>query len=140
MDDIRNSFSKLKKDLKHRLRGRKHKSDRTGTNTAGERVDSSVSLPRSESRVAASGHDGEGSRISIDGRQVRSRDQSPQPELVLAGGNDGKRREAGVGRKEVTLDSNAEFVVNSEPSQKVERVHPSPSAPPIPPTGAPDST
>ena len=147
MDDIRNSFSRLKKDLKHRLRGRKVKLDRTGANATEERVDSSDSLPQPAPRVAASGHDGEGSRISTDGQQVRSRDQSPQPEPVPTGGSDddGKRREANVGGREVSkissgLDSNAEFVVDNGPSREVERVYSSQSTPSIQPTGASDST
>jgi hypothetical protein len=147
MDDIRDSFSKLKKDFKHRLRGKKEKPDRTGANAAGERVDSSDSLPQPEPRVAAGGHGGEGSGISTDGRQVRSRGRSPQPGPVPVSGsdNDGKRREADVGEKEVSqrsprLDPNAELVVDSGPSREVERAYPSPSTPSIPPTAAPDST
>ena len=147
MDNIRNSVSRLKKDLKHRLRGKKDKSDRSGANAAGERIDSSGSLPQPEPRVAAGGHDGEGSRTSTDARQVRSRDRSPQPESVPAGGsdNDGKKREVDVDGKEVSqsdsrLDPNPEFVVDSRPRREVERVHPSPSTPLIPPTGEPYST
>ena len=147
MDDIRNSFSRLKKDLKHRLKGRKDKPDRKGANAAGERVDSSGSFPRLKHCISASDCDGEGNRISTGGQQVHSRDQFPQPEPVLAGGsdNDGKGRKTDVGGKEASqrysrLDPNAEFVVDSRPSREAERVHPSPSTPSIPPTGAPDST
>jgi len=136
-----NLFSRLKK-----LRRRKHKPGRTGADTVGERVDSSGSLPRPEPRVAAGGHDGEGSRTSTDGRQIRSRDTSPHPESVLAGGsdNDRKSREEDVDGKEVSqsdsrLDPNAEFVVDSGPSRGVERVHPPPSTLSIPPIGEPDS-
>jgi len=146
MDNIRKSFSRMKKDLKHRLKGKKREPGRTEANVAEERVDSSDSLSRSESRVAAGGHDGEGGRISTDARQLRSRAQSPQPEPAPAGGSDdnGKRREE-IGGKEVSqrhlpLDSNAEFVVNSGPNQEVGQVHPSPPTPSIPPTGGPDST
>jgi len=45
MDDIRNSFSGLKKDLNHRVGGEKRKPDRRGTNAAEERIDLSGSLP-----------------------------------------------------------------------------------------------
>jgi len=55
MDDIQNSFSRLK-DLKHRVGGEKHKPDRRGTNAAEERIDPSGSLPRPGPRVAASVH------------------------------------------------------------------------------------
>jgi len=147
MDNIRKSFSRMKKDLKHRLKGKEREPDRTGANVAEERVDSSDLLSRPEYRVAAGGHDGEGGRISTDARQLRSRARSPQPEPALAGGSDddGKRREEEIGGKEVSqrhlpLDSNAEFVVNSGPSHEVGQVHPSPPTPSIQPTGGPDST
>ena len=142
MDDIRDSFSKMKKDLKHRLKGRKYKPDRTGVNAAGETVDSSDSLLRPDSRILARGDDGEGSRTSTEGQQVRSRDRSPQPEPMPAGGsgNDG-----GVDGKETSqrhsgLDPEVEVAVGSGPGREVERAHPSPSTPSIPPTGEPDST
>jgi hypothetical protein len=142
MDGIRNSFSTLKEDFKHRLRGRKDKPDRTGANAAGERVDSSDLLSRPEPRLAAGGHDGGGSRTSADGRQVRSRDGSSQPE---PGGrnNDEKGREADVRGKEVNqrysrLDPEAEFVEDSGPSREVERIYSSPYTPSIPPTATPD--
>ena len=54
MDDLRGSLSKLKKDFKHRFR----KADKTRVSGRGEEVDSSSSLQRPESRVAASsGHE-----------------------------------------------------------------------------------
>ena len=148
MDDIRDSFSRLKKSLKHRLRGRKHKPDRTGVNATGERVHSSGSLLRPDSRIAASGEGGGGeSRTSTDGQQARSRDRSPQPEPMPAGGtnNDGQKRKAGVDGKEADqkhsgLDPETEATVGSGPGREVEPVHPSPSAPSIPSTGKPDST
>jgi len=147
MDNMRNSFSRMKKDLKHRLKGKKRRPDRTGADVAEERVDSSDSLSRPEPRVAAGGHDGEGSRISMDARQLRSRVQSPQPEPAPASGSDddGKRREEEIGGKEVNesnfpLDPNVESVVDSGSSQEVEQIYPSSSAPSIPPTGEPDST
>ena len=124
------------------MKGRKNKPDRKRLDAAGDRVDSSGSFLRPESRIAASGDDGEG---STDGRQVRSRDRSPQPEPVLAGGsdNDQQGREADVDGKEVGqmefgLDQGVEIAVGSGPSQEVEQVYPSQSAPSIPP-GGPDS-
>ena len=93
MDNIRNSVSRLKKDLKHRLRGRRDKSDRSGANAAGERLGSSVSLPQPEPRVAAGGHDGEGSRTNTEG----------------------KRREAGVDGKEVSQSDSRLFPPTGEP-------------------------
>ena len=142
MDGIRESFSRLKKDVKHRMRGRKNKPDRKRVDAAGERVDSSGSLLRPGSRIAASGNDGEG---STDGRQVRSRDRSPQPEPILVGGSDddGQGSETNVDGKEVgqvdpRLDPGVEVAVGSRPSQEVEQVYPSPNAPSIPP-GGPDS-
>ena len=51
MDDIRGSFSKLKKGFKHRLTGKNRKADKTQTGGLEGRVDSSVSLPRSEAHI-----------------------------------------------------------------------------------------
>ena len=142
MDGIRESFSRLKKGIKHRMKGRKNKPDRKRVDAAGERVDSPGSFLRPESRIATSGDDGEG---STDVRQVRSRDRSPQPEPVLAGGSDNHQqgREADVDGKEVGQmdsrpDQGVEVAVGSRPSQEVEQVYPSQSAPSIPP-GGPDS-
>ena len=55
MDDIRESFSKLKKDIKHRLKRSKPKAGKTQTDGHGERVDSSSSLSRPPSHVVAGG-------------------------------------------------------------------------------------
>jgi len=137
-----NSFSRLKKYFKHRVRGRKHEPGRTGANTAEERVDSSDLPPRPGPRVAASGHDGEQNRTSTDVQRDRPRDQSPQPESMPASGGDDtrQRQEADVDKKEVSqnhhsrLNPEVEVMANSGASQEVERVHPSPS------TGEPNST
>ena len=146
MDDIRESFSNLKKGFKQRLKGKKHKPDRTELNATEESVDSSGSLLRPESRIAAGGGDGKGSRTSTDGRQVCSRDRSPQPGPVPASGynDDGQRGKAGVDRGEVSqrysrLDPDVEVAVGSGPSRQVEQVYPAPSTPSIPPSGKSDS-
>ena len=146
MDRIRNSFSKFskfKKDIKHRLKERKRKPDRTGTDAAGERDESSGSFLRPESHITASGHDGEESRTRSDGRQDRSRDRSPQPEPMPAGesSDNPQRRETDVEEKDVServsrLDPDIEVAAGSGPSQEVEQVYPSASTPSIP--GQPD--
>jgi len=142
MDNILDSLSKTGKKLKHRLRGKKPKPDRTEANTPGESAGLSGSLLRPEPRVVAGGHDGEGNRTSADVQQDRSRDQSLQPEPISAGGSDDDRQrgEAGVDEKEEAvsqshsrLDPDIEVVVDSGASREVKRVHPSPSA------GEPDS-
>ena len=145
-----NSFSKLMKDLKHRLRGKKHKPDRTGANApTTESVDSSGPFLRPEPRVAVGGgHDGEQSGTSTVGQQVGSKDRSPQPESMPAGGSDGggQRGKAGIDGREVSQryshpDPDVGVAVGSGPSQvEVEQVHPAPSVPWIPPSGEPDST
>ena len=43
MDDLRDSFSRLKKGIKHRLTGNKRKTDKPGAGRHGERVDASGS-------------------------------------------------------------------------------------------------
>ena len=136
-----NSFSRLKKNVKHRLRGRKHEPGRTGSNTAGERVDSSDSPPQPGPRVAAGGHDAEGSGTNVDVRKVHPRDWSHHPEPVPAGGSSDnqQRRKANIDKKEVSqryshLDPGVEVAVGGGPSREAERVYSSPS------TGEPDST
>lgn len=52
MDDLRGSFSKLKKDIKHRLTGGKRKADKIGCE---ERADPSGSLPQPEPDVVTDG-------------------------------------------------------------------------------------
>jgi hypothetical protein len=60
--DVREPFSRLKKKIKHRLTGSKHKSDRTEADARGGKADATGSLPRPESHVVTgSGHtDAEG--------------------------------------------------------------------------------
>lgn len=141
MDDILDSLSKKGKNLGHRLRGKKHKPNRTGANTAGESAGSSGSFLRPEPHVVAGGHDREGNRTNIDVQQDRPGDRSPQPEPMSVDGSedDRQRREAYIDEKETSqrfscLDPGAEVVVGSGHSQEVKRVYPSPS------TEEPDST
>ena len=130
---MRSSFSKLKKDIKYRLRGKKHALDKIGAVTAEEQVDSSSSLLRPEPHLTASGDSGGGSRTSTDARQARSRDLFPQPEPIPAGGGneDPQKGHADVDEKEVNqghsgLDPDTEVAVGSGPDQGV---HSSPSPP-----------
>ena len=136
MDGIRNSVSRLKKDIKHRLRGRKRKPNRSRANTT-ESDDPSSSLPRPEPHGTGVGHD-EGSGTSTGGREVRSVDQYPQP----AGGSDDnrQRREADVdGSKVSQEDSRIGIAIGGGPGREIERVYPSPSAPSILHIEKPDS-
>lgn len=157
MDTIRAPFSKLKKKFKHRLTGRKSKSNKTAADTGGS---NSTSLrPSSDSRVVAGdGQDREGGETNADGSQVLSTNRPPQPdepESVPARGseNDQERREADIDGSEVNqthslLDPDVEVAVGSEPGregktmdeEKVEQVYPSPSPTSIPHGGKPDGT
>ena len=63
MDDLRGSFSRLKKDIKHRFKKSERKVDKLGIEGDEERVGSSGSLPRPEPRVLTGGgreHGGNG--------------------------------------------------------------------------------
>ena len=133
MDDIRSSFSKLKKDVKYRLRGKKHAPGKVGAGTAVEQVDSSSSLLRPDPHLTASGDGGGGSKINTGVRQARSRDPSPQPKTISAGGGneDPQKGDADVDEKEVGqgrpgLDSDTKVVLGGGPDQGV---HSSPSPP-----------
>jgi len=66
MDDIRGSFSKLKKDIKHRLAGSKRKTDKTRAGGGGDGVDSSSSLPQPEAHVVT----GSDREREVDGSNV----------------------------------------------------------------------
>ena len=122
MDDVRSSFSKLKKDIKYRLRGKKHAPGKAGADTAGERADSSGPLLQSEPHLVASGHGGGGSRTSTDVRHARSRDPSPQPKPIptCRSSLDPRKGDAGVDEKEVSQGHpDTKVVVGSGPDQGV---------------------
>ena len=79
--EFRDSFSKLKKKVKHRLTGRKHKSDNTGADVGGSRLDPTGSRLSPESHVVASGgHDQEGNEANTDGGQDCPTTRLPQPD------------------------------------------------------------
>ena len=135
MDDIRSLFSRLKKDLKHQMRGRIDNLDITGAKDVEERV---YLLSRPEPRVAAGDHDREGSRARTDGQKVHSSDRSPQLEPVPAGVSDNNRK--GFSRRRSRLDPNPEFVVDNEPRRGAGRIYPSPPPFLISTICGPDST
>ena len=95
MDDMRSSFSRFKKDIKHRLGMKKRPSDRVGANLTEARADPLDSLPRPDHRAATSGHDEEGSRSNADVSQARSSGRADK------GNNDFQRRGADADEKEV---------------------------------------
>ena len=101
MDDIRKSLSKLKKDFKHRVGRKKRAAGGAGDNATEETAGSSLSPMRPDPRVATSGHDGEGGRISTGVSQAHSRDRSPRPKPMQAdeGSDDSRGRGAGVDEK-----------------------------------------
>ena len=55
MDGLRDSFSRFKKDVKHRLGRSKRKGDKPGAGEREESVGSSSSVPQPESRVSMGG-------------------------------------------------------------------------------------
>ena len=61
MDDLRDQFSRFKKDIKHRLGRSKRKGDKSGAGGREESVGSSSSFPQPEPRVSTGGgREGEG--------------------------------------------------------------------------------
>jgi len=147
MDNIRDSFSRLKKKIKHPLRRTRHKPDGAGSDASGERTASSSPLPRPEPPVVVGGdHDRGGNGTNADRRQVRSTDRAP--ESLPAGGSDNDRqrgevdvdgREASQRSSRLDPDANVDVALRIRLGREVEGVHPSPSAPPIPHSGKPDS-
>ena len=135
MDDIRSSFSRFKKDIKHRLR-KKHAPDREGANPAGGSADLLDSTSRPDHRAAASGHDEEGTGTSTNVLQTGSTDKSPEPEPIRVdkGNNDPQTREEDVDEKEAgqghpRLDPDIQVAGESGPNQSVHSSQPSASLP-----------
>ena len=155
--DIRDSFSRLKKKLKHPTTGRKPEPGKTRADASGERVDSAGSLPRPEPHiVAGDSRSQEENDTSVDRQRLCSPDQHPQPDqpesVPTRGGEyDEEGGEADADRKEEDRTyshsrSDVEAVVgggrgregNHAGEESVERAHPSPSIPSIPHDGKPD--
>jgi len=71
MDDLRDSFSRLKKGIKHRLPGSKLKADKSGAGGSGERVGPSSSLSRPGTPVVMGGdREREGNEPNADDKNV----------------------------------------------------------------------
>jgi hypothetical protein len=93
-------LSKLKKKLKSRLPDGKHKPDRTGADSDGERVGATGSLPQPEPHVVADG-DRPDVEVAVGGGPRRERDivdgerveqvssSQASPSLVRGGESDG---------------------------------------------------
>ena len=128
MNDIRKSFSKLKKGFKHRVGGRERGAGTAGGNAVRETAGSSLSLTRPDSRATASGLNEEGGRISADISHAHSSDRShpPKPTEADEGGDDPQRREADVDEKGVSkshfgLAPEVGGATGSGPSQEIKR-------------------
>jgi len=115
MDDIRDSFSRLKGKVKRRLAGSKRKPERTGADAGGNRADPTSSLPQAGPRVVVGGgRDREGWEAGVDGGEAGQKYPHSRP-------------------------SDGEVGVGSGPSRRTERVHTSPPTPSIPRVRKPDS-
>jgi len=152
MDDIRGSFSKMKKKAKHRLglTGKKAKPDGTAANPGGEGADSTSSLPQPESHVVVGeSYDGEGDRADAAGEPVfpAGPPQPDGPGSVPAHGVD-NGQEGGetdvdggeASQMDLHPHPDVEVAVGSEHSGEPEGVYPSPPTPSISHDGKPDST
>jgi len=71
MDDLRDSFSNLKKDIKRRLKGKKGKADNPGAGGSGETTGPSGPPPRPGPAVATGGgREQEGNKPDAGGERV----------------------------------------------------------------------
>ena len=145
--DMREPFSKLKKKIKHRLTGSKHKPGGTQTDAGGKRVDATGSLPRPEPHVVVGGgHDQEGSGANVVGGHVFSTNQPPQPDepvpVPARGSEDQEEGDASVDEGKDSQGYLAGSGLRREgggaDEGKVEQVHPPPSTPSLVPGGKPD--
>ena len=144
MDGVRRSFSNMKRDFKHRLRGKKRVPDGAGADTAGERVSSSASILRPDSRVAASSHNEEGTAVGTNISQARSRDPSPMPAGEGRPDNS-QRKEADVDEKEGDQrdsrpDQDVEVVAGGGPGREDKRAHSPQPVTLVSPNRLPDGT
>jgi len=76
MDDIRESLSRMKKDIKYRLTGSKRKVEKPGAGGSGERVDPSGPLSRPGTPVVA------GSDREQEGNELNADDENVEPSAV----------------------------------------------------------
>jgi len=157
--DFRDSLSRFKKKVKHRLTGKKPKPKKTGIDAGGESAGSTSSRPASESRiVVGDSHDQEGKEPNPGGGQVRSTIRLPQPDEP--GSTPASRSMDDQGRRGADFDveeveqalshlHSADVKVGdgSGPAKgkgvdgmEVERIYPSQSTTSIPHDGKPDST
>ena len=125
-----------------RLGSKKRAPDRAGADTARERVSSSASLLRPDSRIAASSYNEEGTKVSTDVSQARSRDPSPMP-VGESRRDDPQRKEADIdekngGRKDSRLDPDVGVAAGSGPRREDKRAHPPLPVTPISPEQGPD--
>ena len=71
MDDLRDSFSRFKKGIKHQFERSKRKTDKPGPGGREESVGSPTSFPQPESRVSTGGSgEQEGGRPKIENQNV----------------------------------------------------------------------
>ena len=147
-----NSFSKLKKKVKHRLTRSKTKPNKTGADPGGESVGSTGSRPGSEPRViAGSSHDQGGEGVNADGGQVISTVRLPQPDEpgpvpAYRSVDNQERSGADVDKGEAERTHSRLHSVDVEVAggrgpaeEKVERAGPPPSITPIPHGGKSNS-
>ena len=142
MDEIRSSFSKLKKKFKHRRTGSKREAGRTGSSAHVEGVDQAGPSPRAESPAVASGRqDRDGNGANTDGRRSQQQDEPESMPTHGSGNVDGRVVNYSHTHPdvEVTVASGPSRDRNDLSGQEVERVYPSPPAPSIPHSGTPDS-
>lgn len=144
--DIRDSFSRLKKKVKHRLPGSRRRPDETEPDAEG-------SLSRPESYFAGGGQ--EGGEVGAAGQQVQPIDSplkldGPEPTPASGSGDQGGEAAVdgrGTNHRYSYLHSDAEVTTGSGLTQEgdhageeVKQADPSPSVLPIPQTVEHDST
>jgi len=157
--EFRDSFSRLKKKVKHGLTGKKPKPKKTGANGGGESANSTGSRPATRLYTVAGGsHDQGGKEPNAGGGQVLSMirlSQSDEQGSMPARGSadDQGNRESDVDIEEFERvrshlhSADVGFAEGSGPARekgvdgmKVEQIYPSRSATSTPDDGKPDGT
>ena len=135
MDEIRDSFSRLKKKVKRQLGGSKREPRGTGSRAQTDSVDSAGPPTQAESHVLAGGrHKQEGTPQPDEPESVPARGGEDGQEIDVGGKDVGQRPEA-----EVTVEGERGRDENDAGGKKVERAQLSSSTASIPHSGKPES-
>lgn len=140
MDDIRGSFSKLKKKLKYPLKGGTRKPEKMGSDSTEESVGQMSSLPRPEHHIAVGGDSdqgGKGAGARVD-QPLQRGEPEPTPPVEGDSHQDGGEKDLGRSGPGQRAHPHPDIEPAAE-SEELERALPSASPTPILHSAKPES-